>query len=66
MINELLQGDQMVSTLVDTADQLFPEGLAPLQTTTSLKGLLELPLVELTVSIEVKLLKGPGKVVSGQ
>jgi hypothetical protein len=66
VINELLQGDQMVSALVDTGDQPFPEGVAPFHTTTSLKGLSELTLVNLTVSIEVKLLKGPGKVVTGQ
>ena len=56
----------MVSALVDTGDQPFPEGVAPFHTTTSLNGLSELTLVNLTVSIEVKLLKGPGKVVTGQ
>lgn len=56
----------MVTPLVDTGDQPFPEGVTPLQTTTSLESFSKLGLVELTISIEVKLLEGPSKVVSSE
>ena len=56
----------MVTALVDTGDQTFPKGVAPLQTTASLERFSKLCLVKLTVSIEVKLLEGLGKVVSSE